>query len=78
MATQINSKPIKAKTDKLPPAPAFRPVTKAAKPAVKREPTPDEIGARAYEIYVSEGCQEGNSLDHWLRAEQELRAQSSR
>jgi hypothetical protein len=78
MATQYNSKTNKAKTEK--PAPAAKPAVKAAKPATKqekREPTPEEIGARAFEIYVSEGCQDGNSVEHWLRAEKELRSQQS-
>jgi hypothetical protein len=79
MATQFNSK---SKSAKPVPAPvvvakpaAAKPVAKPAKPTVKREPTPEEIGVRAYEIYVSEGCPAGNDLDHWLRAEKELRAQ---
>jgi hypothetical protein len=82
MATQFNPKSNKAKSGKPEPAPAPAPVAKpafkAAKPAVKRDPTPEEIGVRAFEIYVSEGCQEGNDLDHWLRAEKELRSQSGR
>jgi hypothetical protein len=77
MATQFNTP--KSKNAKPVPAPAPvaapKPVIKAAaKPAVKREPTPEEIGIRAYEIYVSEGCPAGSDLDHWLRAEKELRA----
>jgi len=79
MATQSNSKASKAKSEK-PAAAAAKPAVKAApKPATKpgkREPTQEEISARAFEIYVSEGCQEGYSVEHWLRAEQELRSQS--
>jgi hypothetical protein len=77
MATPSNSK---SKNTKPAPAPvvvakpAAKPVAKAAKPALRREPTPEEIGARAFEIYVSEGRQDGYALEHWLRAEKELRS----
>jgi len=37
-------------------------------------PTHDEIAAHAYQIYLREGCVEGRDLDHWLKAEAELRA----
>lgn len=36
-------------------------------------PTHDEISARAYEIYLREGCVAGRDLEHWLQAETELR-----
>ncbi|HTW54045.1 MAG TPA: DUF2934 domain-containing protein [Stellaceae bacterium] len=32
----------------------------------------DEIRALAYAIWEQEGCPEGRSLDHWLRAEAEI------
>jgi pyrroloquinoline quinone (PQQ) biosynthesis protein C len=35
-------------------------------------PTREEIERRAYEIYVECGRQDGNDVDHWLEAEQEL------
>ncbi len=35
---------------------------------------PDDIARRAYEIYEREGRPDGKHTDHWLRAEQELRA----
>jgi hypothetical protein len=91
MATQ-NTKTSKTKNDKAAPA-AQKPVivAKAApaapvsipvKPPVKArapyQPSPEEIQTRAFEIYVSEGCKEGNDLENWLRAEKELRAQGSR
>jgi hypothetical protein len=73
MATQSNSKTSKAKSEKPAPAPAAKPVVKvAAKPSTKRVPTQEEISTRAYEIYVAEGCPEGSSVEHWLRAEREL------
>jgi hypothetical protein len=78
MATQTNSKSKNAKPAPAPVAAAKPAVKPAAKPAVKREPTAEEIGVRAYEIYVSEGCPTGNDLEHWLRAEKELRGQLGR
>ena len=62
------------------PAPAAKPVAKppvkASMPSKARapyEPTQEEIQTRAFEIYVSEGCKEGNDLAYWVRAEKELR-----
>jgi Protein of unknown function (DUF2934) len=77
-----------SKSDKAAPAPA--PAAKpTAKPPVKAsaapqpgkarapyEPTQEEIQTRAFEIYVSEGCKEGNDLEYWVRAESELRVVS--
>jgi hypothetical protein len=70
------------------PAPAAKPIAKppvkasaAPQPAKARapyEPTQEEIQTRAFELYVSEGCKEGNDLEYWLRAEQELRVPGSR
>ena len=85
MANFKSSKPSK-------PAPAPAPAAKqAAKPPVKAsaapapakarapyEPTQEEIQTRAFEIYLSEGCKEGNDLEYWLRAEQDLRSPGSR
>lgn len=33
------------------------------------------IRARAYGLWVEEGCPEGQALAHWVRAEQELAAE---
>jgi hypothetical protein len=79
-----------SKSGKAAPAPAAKP-TANAKPPVKTsaaptpakarapyEPTQEEIQTRAFEIYVSEGCKEGNDLEYWVRAEQELRSPGSR
>jgi hypothetical protein len=92
MATNFKSnKPKSAKPEPVPVAKpavvaakpavvAAKPVVVAAKPAAKAsasyQPTQEEIGVRAFEIYVSEGCQEGSDLDNWLRAEKELRSQN--
>jgi hypothetical protein len=36
-------------------------------------PTTEIVAARAYSIYLEEGRPEGRHLEHWLRAESELR-----
>jgi len=36
-------------------------------------PTQQELAARAYEIYRTNGSQPGHQLDDWLQAEYELR-----
>jgi hypothetical protein len=35
----------------------------------------DEIATRAYEIYEREGRSDGRDMEHWLRAESELRTE---
>jgi cbb3-type cytochrome oxidase cytochrome c subunit len=91
MATNKTT-PTKAKNDKIAtpakapapvvPAPAVKAVpAKAAAPAKAKAtslPSETEIKTRAYEIYVSEGCQDGHDQEYWLRAEAELRTQASR
>lgn len=43
-------------------------------PSLQREPTEDEIRARAYEIYRARGNEEpGHEREDWERAERELR-----
>ena len=37
--------------------------------------SPEDIAIRAYSIYEGEGRSEGRAMDHWLRAESELRAE---
>jgi hypothetical protein len=79
MATQSNNK--SAKTSKA-PTPVAQPVHAAVKASPAKEPakakapyepTQEEIQTRAFQLYLSEGCKEGNDLEYWLRAEQELR-----
>jgi hypothetical protein len=36
--------------------------------------TEEDVARRAYEIYLAEGSPEGRHLEHWRRAEAELRA----
>ena len=79
MAIQSNSKSSKGSKA----APAAKPTPTPAKASVAQmptkvrkpyEPTQEEIQTRAFQIYVSEGCKEGNDLEYWLRAEKELRS----
>jgi hypothetical protein len=37
-----------------------------------RRPTHQEIAARAYQIYLQRGRQDGHQVDDWLQAEYEL------
>ena len=38
----------------------------------------DLIAMRAYELYLGDGAVPGRDVEHWLRAESELRARASR
>ena len=59
-------------------APSVMPVEKSVQApapvaaAPRKAPTQEEIGRRAYEIYVLNGSQPGRDLENWLQAEQEL------
>ena len=46
-------------------------------PQITDHPTQEEIATRAREIYEQEGRQDGLALEHWMRAERELREQFS-
>ncbi|MGK5086152.1 DUF2934 domain-containing protein [Bdellovibrionota bacterium FG-2] len=35
---------------------------------------PNKVAQKAYEYYLQRGCQQGNELEDWLRAEAELNA----
>jgi Protein of unknown function (DUF2934) len=39
---------------------------------LNEKPTHEQIGLRAYQIYLERGARPGNELDDWLRAEREL------
>jgi DUF2934 family protein len=39
--------------------------------------THDDIATRAYELFLGEGSPQGRELEHWLRAEHELRERVS-
>ncbi|HTZ32012.1 MAG TPA: DUF2934 domain-containing protein [Methylomirabilota bacterium] len=36
-------------------------------------PSPEDIAARAYELFLESGSVDGHDLEHWLRAEAELK-----
>ena len=36
--------------------------------------TETDVARRAYLIYLEEGCPQGRHVEHWLRAESELRS----
>lgn len=38
----------------------------------QRKPTDDEIRSLAYQLYCEGGYQDGQNLNHWLRAEERL------
>lgn len=38
------------------------------------DPSREDIARRAYEIYCTANSEDGHDVDHWLQAEQELRA----
>jgi hypothetical protein len=40
--------------------------------------THDVIAMRAYELYLGDGAPQGRELEHWLRAESELRDRAPR
>ena len=44
----------------------------AADTFANHAPSHEEIGCRAYEIYLEHGSLPGNELDDWLQAEREL------
>ncbi len=53
------------------------PKQSAAKKSITKQNIQEEIGARAYLIWVEEGQPEGKSEEHWFRAEREILAQRS-
>ncbi|MFA6292026.1 MAG: DUF2934 domain-containing protein [Victivallales bacterium] len=40
----------------------------------KAEISQDDVASLAYQIYLKEGCPQGRSMEHWLRAEAQLRS----
>lgn len=38
----------------------------------QQSPTPEQIAARAYQLYIERGRTTGHDLDDWLQAEYEL------
>ncbi len=41
---------------------------------VKPEPSREEVARLAYLIYLKEGCPQGRSMEHWLKAEEQLKS----
>jgi hypothetical protein len=46
-------------------------------PAIKAEPTVEEIRQRAYELYLFRGDRPGDAMEDWLEAERELLAKNA-
>jgi len=42
----------------------------------RREPSGEEIGRRAYELYLQRGGEQGKDVEDWIRAEKELNDES--
>ena len=42
------------------------------KQLLEHEGQRNRIAERAYELFLQDGCEHGNDLNHWLRAEQEI------
>jgi hypothetical protein len=40
---------------------------------ISSSPDPSAIAMRAYELYLAEGAMPGRDVEHWLKAESELR-----
>jgi|HubBroStandDraft_6_1064221.scaffolds.fasta_scaffold376640_2 hypothetical protein len=60
------------KTDRVRKSP---PTARTAEPEVD---TYEEISARAYELYVGRGRENGHDLEDWLQAEAEVTAKKTR
>ncbi len=52
--------------------------TAATPPSAGGAQSPEAVAMRAYEIWRESGCVDGNDQAHWFRAEQELRARTTR
>jgi Protein of unknown function (DUF2934) len=69
-AVPRTTRPRKLQTN---PTPASEANASASVQFVQSPLTHDVIAARAYELYLSDGAKHGRDLEHWLRAELELR-----
>ncbi len=61
------------------PRPRAASSLESASSSTKRQATPskEEIAKRAYDIWLSRGCEAGHDVEHWLEAERQLRSQSA-
>jgi hypothetical protein len=50
----------------------FKKNTKPAGSEAKNSDQRTEIESRAYDLWLADGCRDGNDLSHWLQAEREL------
>jgi Protein of unknown function (DUF2934) len=66
-------RPSKSQPDTAPTGPRLVKNT-APKTSAQPNVTHEQIATRAYEFFQLEGRAHGNHVDHWLRAESELRA----
>jgi len=57
---------------------AVRVDSAANKPAGQVALSNEDVARRAYEIWLSKGCEQGHDLDHWIEAERQLRQQASK
>jgi hypothetical protein len=74
--TQLSRPPAKAKSPNSAKPSNGQSRTQSQQPQSQARgaaPTHDQIAARAYQIYVESGYQEGRDNENWLRAEQLLR-----
>ncbi len=67
------SREVKKKTTRKKSTTRKTPTRVSLRSQKKYVPSVVEVRERAYEIFVSRGCEHGNHTDDWLRAEQELR-----
>ena len=44
---------------------------------VRKELSRENIALRAYELYTKRGCEPGKDVDDWVRAEEELSAETT-
>jgi len=59
-----------------PPVPQQADAAPRPKSVSTATPTQEDIARRAYEIYIRQGCQEGQSEQNWKQAERELREEN--
>lgn len=74
-------RPVRAKKSAATPDTTIEAATFASATLETTTPPPlthDVIAMRAYELYLGDGAPQGRELEHWLRAESELRDRASR
>ncbi len=56
------------------PSAPVRRTRRSSEPAISASPTSDQIAELAYRYFEESGYAPGNDVEHWLRAESELRS----